>query len=251
MAKKRVTPTRIPAPPTTALRPGRASRLARPALLAILALALLVRLWGITDRLPNPSIGIRVFDDSVVEETDRTTMGIAWNMWQGGTNPVDLNPHTGGWPGLSAYLTLGVQLLYRAWFAATHPGADAAAFGRYVEAHWDSLFLAARCVGALIGVATVALTFQLGSVLLGPGAGLAAALLLGLNPLHIQTSQHVSDPNLLALFFVLIAALAIVRLAQEGAARDSVIAGAAMGLAAASKYAPLVLLPVLVFAHAA
>ncbi len=225
------------------------SRFVRPALLTVLAVALLVRLWGITDRLPDPSLGIRVFDDSVVEETDRVTMGLAWGMWQGGTQPLDLNPHTGGWPGLSAYLTLGVQLLYRAWFAGTHPGAGAVAFARYAEAHWGSIFLLGRCVGVLVGVATVALTLALGSALLGAGAGLAAALLLALNPLHIQTSQHVGDPNLLALLFVLIAARSIVLVAERGAIRDSVTAGAAIGLAAASKYAPIVLLPVLVFAH--
>lgn len=225
------------------------SRFVRPGVFAVLAVALLIRVWGITDRLPDPSLGIRVFDDSVVEETDRVTMGLAWNMWQGGTHSIDLNPHTGGWPALSAYLALGGQLLCRAWFAGTHPGAGAVAFARYAEAHWDSIFLVGRWIGVLVGVATVALTFALGSSLLGAGAGLAAGLLLALNPLHIQTSQHVSDPNLLALLFVLIAALAIVRLVDRGALRDSVAAGAAIGLAAASKYAPIVLVPVLAFAH--
>jgi 4-amino-4-deoxy-L-arabinose transferase-like glycosyltransferase len=251
MARKRSASTRAAPPKAPALRPrGAAASLARPALLWVLALALLARLWGITDRLPDPSIGIRAFDDSVVEETDRVTMGLAWSMWQGGTRPVDLNPHTGGWPSLSAYLTLGVQLLCRAWFAATHPGAGAAAFARHAEAHWDSIFLVGRCAGALLGVASVALTFALGSALLGPAAGVAAALILALNPLHIQTSQHVGDPNLLALFFVLVATWAIVRIAERGAIVDSIVAGAGIGLAAASKYAPIVLLPALVLAHA-
>ena len=85
MANKRRSPTRIPAPPAAALARRQAPRFPRPALIAILAVALLVRLWGIADRLPNPSLGIRVFDDSVVEETDRATMGIAWSMWEGST----------------------------------------------------------------------------------------------------------------------------------------------------------------------
>ena len=71
------------------------SRFVRPALLAVLAVALLVRLWGITDRFPDPSLGIRVFDDSVVEETDRVTMGLAWNMWQGGTRDAALHVYLG------------------------------------------------------------------------------------------------------------------------------------------------------------
>jgi hypothetical protein len=250
MPNKRAGSSRRTARPAPTLKRPNASPFPRLALLAVLAVALLVRLWGIADRLPNPSVGISAFDDSVVEETDRVTMGMAWRMWQGGMGPVDLNPHTGGWPGLSAYLALGVQLLCRAWFAATHPGAGAAAFAGYAQAHWDSLFLVGRWIGALVGVATVALTFQLGSALLGAGAGLAAAFLLALNPLHIQTSQHVADPNLLALLFVLVAALSIVRLTKRAALRDSVMAGAAIGLAAASKYAPLALAPVLVLAHA-
>ena len=233
-----------------ALRGRSAPAFARRALLAVLALALLLRLWGITDRLPNPSVGIPAFDDSVVEETDRVTMGMAWRMWQGGTGPVDLNPHTGGWPGLSAYVALAGQLLCWSWFTVTHPGAGANAFAGYAQAHWDSLFLVGRWIGVLAGVATVALTFRLGAALLGVGGGLAAAFLLALNPLHIQTSQHVADPNLLALLFVLVAALSIVRLTKRAALRDSVMAGAAIGLAAASKYAPLARAPVLVFAHA-
>ena len=199
----------------------------RLALLGILTLSLAVRLWGIGDRLPDPSLGVRAFDDGVVEETDRVTMGMAWSMWEGGTKPLDLNPHTGGWPALSAYFTLGVQVLCRGWFAATHPGAGAVAFARWAEAHWDSLFLVGRCAGALVGVTTVALTFALGSALVAPAAGIIAALLLAMNPLHILTSQHVGDPNLLALFFVLVAGLSIVRVARGGGLRDSIAAGAA------------------------
>ena len=216
----------------------------------MLAAALVIRLWGITDRLPNPSLGIRVFDDSVVEETDRTTTWMAWSMWQGGTRPLDLNPHTGGWPALSAYFTLGIQLLYRGWFAVLNPGVGPSGFVRHVDEHWDSLFLVGRLAGVAVGVATVALTFTLGSTLLGPWAGFAAALLLAFMPLHIQTSQHVGDPNLLALFFVLVGALGIVRVARRAELRDSLQAGSAIGLAAASKYSPIALLPTLMFAHA-
>lgn len=219
------------------------------AVLAILAGALVIRLWGIADRLPDPSLGIRVFDDSVVEETDRVTMGMAWGMWRGGTQPFDPNPHTAGWPALSAYLTLATQVAFRAWHAVAHPGAGSLAFAGYVEAHWDQFFLWGRVISALLGVATVALTFLLGSSLLNRSAGLGAAILIGLNPLHIATSQHVSDPNLLALLFVLVAACGILGVVKSGSLRDSAIAGAAIGFAAACKYVPLVLVPIVALAH--
>src|SRR3989442_15837244 len=78
-------------------------------LLALLGLSLAIRLWGVNHRLPDPSLGVEVVDDSALEETDRTTMGRAWALWEGGTKPLDLNPHTGGWPSLSFYLSLLIQ----------------------------------------------------------------------------------------------------------------------------------------------
>ena len=39
--------------------------------LALVLVALLARLWGVADRLPDPSLGINVLDDSAIEETDR------------------------------------------------------------------------------------------------------------------------------------------------------------------------------------
>src|SRR5437870_13798168 len=112
MARKRGTPSRVPTPAAAESKSRRTSRLAPPTLLVVLALALLIRLWGINDRLPNPALGIRVFDDSVVEETDCVTMGLAWSMWQGGTKPSELNPPSAGWPGFSSSVTLVGQVLY-------------------------------------------------------------------------------------------------------------------------------------------
>src|SRR3972149_3163421 len=77
-------------PPAKGQRPSREGR--RPiarvradwAVLALVGLALALRLWGIHDRLPDSSLGINVLDDSAIEETDRTTMGRAWTLWRGG-----------------------------------------------------------------------------------------------------------------------------------------------------------------------
>ena len=54
-------------------RPGPRARRFHPdwMLLALLGLSLAIRLWGITDRLPDASLRINVLDDSVIEETDR------------------------------------------------------------------------------------------------------------------------------------------------------------------------------------
>lgn len=215
-----------------------------------MVVAAILRLWGIADRLPDPSLGINVLEDTAVEETDRTTLGRAWAMWVGGTKKFDLNPHTGGWPALSFYLTLGVQLLYKAGYMLSHSGTDATTFARHVELESRDLFLIARWISLAIGLATVILTFRLGQLLAGRTVGLAAALLLACNMPHILASQHVMDPNLLALFFLLLAAMPMARIAAgEGTPRDSIVAGAMLGFAGACKYVPLLVMLPLLFAH--
>lgn len=213
----------------------------------LLLLTLAIRLWGVNERLPDPSLGINVLDDSVIEETDRTTMGRAWSMWSGGTKPVDLNPRTGGWPALSFYVALALQLFLRAYHSLTTGFSSASAFAVYMPNHSNDAFLYARIVCTLIGLLTVWLTYRLGAHVFGRTVGLLAAALLAMNQLHILTSQHIADPNLLALLFVLLAATALVRVAEDGTERDSIRAGAMIGLAGACKYVPLVLgLPFLV-----
>lgn len=252
MANKRPTSKRPKHTPPSAKRAGdpqsrrrrRWPGAIRPdwVLLALLALSLAIRLWGIHDRLPDASLKINVLDDSVIEETDRTTMGRAWLMWRGGTKATDLNPHTGGWPSLSFYLTLGLQHLYKMYYSLTSADASAAHFQAHIAgAGAAPMFLFARVVGALIGTLTVFLTYRIGASTLGRSVGLLAGLFVATNTLHVLTSQHVSDPNLLALLFVLLATRPFVRVVAGGTMRDSILAGAMIGLAGACKYVPLVL----------
>lgn len=220
-----------------------------PLVVGLLALAIAIRLCGLGDRLPDPTLGINVLDDSAVEETDRTTMGRAWTMWGGGTKAIDLNPHTGGWPGFSFYFGLVVQLGYKAYYSLSHPGATSAEFSTHISQGSNHMFLFGRLLSVLIGALTVFFAFRLAARLGGRAAGLIAGLLIAFNPLHIMTSQHIADPNLLALLFVLLAVLALGRVAEKRALRDSIIAGAMIGLAGASKYVPLVLVVPLAVAH--
>jgi hypothetical protein len=218
-------------------------------LLLLIGFTLAIRLWGIHDRLPDASLGINVLDDSAIEETDRTTMGRAWSLWRGGTRPFDPNPHTGGWPALSFYLTLGLQYFYKLWYSSSTGGTTPAEFQDYVSGPGSApMFLFARVVGALIGVLTIYLTYRIGKRLLGRTVGLLAGLFLAASTLHILISQHVSDPNLLALLFVLLATPPLLRLVEGGTWRDAVLAGAMIGFAGACKYVPLVLTAPLVAA---
>lgn len=254
-SSQRQKPRRSPAPPRVDSTTAPAKKARRPLdrwLIAIVSLAALLRLWGIQDRLPDPTVGINVLEDSAVEETDRTTMGRAWAMWRGGMIPLDLNPHTGGWPALSFYATLAMQGAYKFYYWANHPGSTTQDFAGYVIGGYGArdLFFLARILGALIGVLTVALTYRLGLLVGGRFLGIGAGLLLAVNLPHILVSQHVSDPNLLGLLFVLIACFPMVRIARgEGTTRDSIVAGAMIGLAGACKYVPLIVGLPFLFAH--
>jgi tetratricopeptide (TPR) repeat protein len=219
------------------------------AFLVVLLVAAALRIWGIGDRLPDASLGINVIDDTAIEETDRTTIMRSWGMWRGGAKDFDLNPHTGGWPALSFYVTLGIQFVYQSWYGTVHPGAGVQVFAEHVQRDSAGLFLLSRFVNALIGVLSVALTWRLALPLGGRLAAILAALFLAANPLHVLTSQHISDPNLLAMVFVALAAVSIARVAEGGGFRDSLAAGVWIGLAGACKYVPLILIVPLFLAH--
>lgn len=219
-------------------------------LFAVLALALASRLWGIADRLPDPTLGINpIVANTAVDEGDRRAMDFAWRMWRGGAQPLNLNPQTGDWPGLPFYTTLGAQMFYRGYDLVVHGGTSSLEFAERMERDPRGMFLFARIFDALLGVVCVALVFLLGRRLGGRGLGLGAALLLALNPTHIVASQRVSDPNLLALLFTLIATVALVGRNDERRIRNSAIAGAAIGMAAASKYFPGVLILIAALAN--
>ncbi len=216
----------------------------RTLLLAILVTSLALRIWGLSDRLPDPAFGPDPIRDTLVDETDRREVAYAWEMWRGGTRDFDLNPHAGEWPGLSFYVTLGSQVAYRGIHSLASGNWSATEFASHVRTDPRGIFLSGRIAGVLIGLATIYLTYLLGLYTLGPVVGLLGALLIGTNATHILISQHVTDPNLLALLFVLAAGVVISRTRSgEGDpdVRASALAGAMIGLAGACKYVPVVL----------
>jgi hypothetical protein len=214
----------------------------------ILVAGLALRLWGIADRLPSRDVADNPFDDTAVDEGDRRAMQYAWDMWGGGTLRLNLDPGTGDWPGLPFYLTLGSQMSYRIYDLA-RGGGSAESFRARAEERPAGIFLAARLESVLLGVLSIYLVFLLGLALAGRIPGLLAAAFVAVMPAHVFISQRIFDTNLLSLLFVTAASAAMIRLMRTGALRDSIVAGALVGLAAASKYMPAVLVVPLALAH--
>ncbi len=77
---------------------------------------------------------------------------------------------------------------------------------------------ALRLFSVGIGVLTVAATYRIGKYLFGARAGLLAAFLLVINPLHIYYSQEVRMYGLVALWVLLASGFAI-RLLRDGEGR--------------------------------
>src|SRR6185503_7694371 len=88
-------------------------------------------------------------------------------------------------------------------------------------------------VGA--ATATVAAVAALGTELAGPATGLTAALFMAVLPVHVVQSRIISTDVLLTLFVVL-ALWATLRLQARPALMRAIACGAAVGLAAATKY---------------
>ena len=105
-----------------------------------------------------------------------------------------------------------------------------------------------RAISAAAGTATIPLVFLIGRRVAGPAAGVIAAALLAVAPLHVRDSHFFSVDASLTFFGTLTWYLAI-RMAAAGRLRDYVLAGVAFGGAVLSKYSAAFLAAVLGVAH--
>ena len=180
----------------------------RIALVAVLLLAGALRFTGLSWGLRHtPDYDERVFVENAVRMV------------------VDLSPDYRfyEYPGLFFYLLCPVL----------------APFPREVLASAQA-YVIARGLVAAFSTASVGLVYLLGSRLLGPAAGLVAALLLAVSPIEVTTA-HMVRPDAVLEAFVLLALLAFRQVGSR--VRADGVAGAALGAAAAVKFTGVLLLP--------
>ena len=203
-------------------RPGVAGAL----LLAVLVLALALRLKGVTYGLPYSFVNA---DESIVVPK-------AFQAARG-----QLNPQFFFYPSLYFYLVAAVYVLAAPvwWLLGNGNLLGTTSFVTDPGAH----FLLGRLLSVATGTASVYLLYRLGRDAFGRPAGLIAALLLAAAPLHVAYS-HMAVTDVTAVAFSLLA-LVLLQLAATGAeqARSAVatrrllILGAvAAGLATSTKY---------------
>jgi 4-amino-4-deoxy-L-arabinose transferase-like glycosyltransferase len=140
----------------------------------------------------------------------------------------DFNPHFFDYPGLYFYLQLGVAVV-RFLVGAT-------------LGHWTALdqvdaadfYLWGRALTALLGTLTVLLVYRIGMRWGARHAALAAGL-MAVMPLHVRESHYVLT-DVPETFFVTLTLLLTLSAHERERAGSFAIAGAAAGLAAATKY---------------
>jgi YYY domain-containing protein len=168
---------------------------------------------------------------SKVEELSPPTLGELDTLFDAETSTW--NPRKFAYGSFPLYLLKGVEFTYEL----------------FVEDDLRDLRRAGRIVSALADFATVVLVLLLGSMAYGRRVGLLAAALVSIAVIHIQLSHFFAVDTLLTLFSVG-ALYFLVRVAKQGRARDSVTAGALLGLGFATKVSIAPILGAFVLAHA-
>lgn len=199
-------------------RGDRWGRLSWVLLVAVLALALTLRLKGVAWGLPY----------SFVNVDESTVLPKAFAAARG-----HLNPQFFYYPSLFFYLIGGVYDLIAPVWRLLGRGDFLAAGAFVVDA--GPYFLVGRLVSVAMGTASVYLLYRLGRAAFGRPAGLVAALLLAVVPLHVAYSHMaVTDVTAAALS---LAAFLLLHAAACGRGKRWLVAGAAVaGLATSTKY---------------
>jgi len=188
-------------------------RTSRFALAAVLIAAAVLRFWALGRGIP---YAVQVDEPEIVER--------AVNMMRSGS----LHPHFFDYPSFYIY----VQLLVACVRFVT--GAISGQWASLAEVSGGAFYLWGRAVTAALGVVTVLLVYQIGARW-GARHALLAAGLMAVLPLHVRYSHFVLTDTPLTLWVTLTLLLSLVA-HERGTVRGFAWAGAAAGLAAATKY---------------
>src|SRR5947209_6587385 len=208
----RAAPTVTGQTPRRAERPRRRRRTVHaPALVLLLVLTLLLRLWGIRQGLP--------YSYNIDEATHFVPRAVAFFSHT-------LNPRYFLNPPAYSYLLHGVLEI---WFGS----GDAVA--RAYARDPTSVFVVARVVAAVLGTVAIWLTYLAGTRFFSRTAALLGAAILALSFLPVFYS-HLALNDVPTLAPVALALYGIGGVLREHRRRDWAIAGVGVGLAAATKY---------------
>jgi 4-amino-4-deoxy-L-arabinose transferase-like glycosyltransferase len=190
--------------------------------MAVFMLALGLRLYGLRYGLP------AVYNPDEVAIMSRT---LAFAKW-------DFNPHNFLYPSFYFYALFVWEGLTAVLAVATRSVESFGAFQREFFLDPTRVFVAGRLLTALLGAGTVVATGVLGARLSGRFAGVLAALLLAVAPLHVLNSHYVKH-DVPVTFLIVLAYLAYERLwslPPKGGSYRLIAAAAVTGMAFSTHY---------------
>lgn len=188
-------------------------RTSRAGLVLALIAAGLLRFWALSQGI---GFSLGVDEPEIMERAVR--------MMKTG----DLNPHFFDYPTLYMYVQAMVAVV-RFLF-----GAMAGKWASLAQAPTEDFYLWGRAVTAILGTATVWIVYRIGMRWSGRTALLAAAL-LAVMPMHVRESHYVLT-DVPATFLVMLTFLLSLRAHERATMAAFAAAGAAAGLAGATKY---------------
>jgi 4-amino-4-deoxy-L-arabinose transferase-like glycosyltransferase len=200
-------------------------------LIAIVAGALGLRLWGLDYGLP-----ISYFQDEFLE---------VMRALQLGTGSFQLDRVSKGGLYLLLFVEYGFYFLFLKFTGSIGSGEE---FARLFVNDPSVFYLLGRVTTALFGSATVLVAYLLARSAYSVGAGLLAALFMSVNVLHVGMS-HMINVDIMMVLFSSLALYFAIRLAEEGAAKSYLAAAAMAGIATTAKIPAMLLLIPLLIAH--
>ncbi len=189
-------------------------------LAAILALAAVVRFWGLGFGLPHTQT--RPDETHIIDVTLYFLKG-------------DFKPPFYDYPWLYMWI---LTSLYMGYYAVGAIAGSFSSVGDLVASwpvNWAPFFLISRGLSAAAGTVTVWVVYRMGSRLWDQATGLVAALFMALAFIHARDSHFGTTDVTMTLFIVASVAL-LVRAHFTGRAILFALAGVAGGLATATKY---------------
>jgi hypothetical protein len=166
---------------------------------------------------------------------DAIPFHVSYDFWNWDAKGITLNPSYFSYPALTSYLNFFVQGIVFAVGYALRFYADFPAFQQMSQENVTTFVTIGRSVSVAFDLGTILIVYLLCRRIVNWKAGLLAAFIIAFNPLHIKESNLINFDTPLTFFFVL-SLYFIYRLYTENENRWYILAGAAIGLAAASRY---------------
>jgi len=194
-------------------------------LLVILAIATIARYWGINFGLPNTNCR----PDEII------TVGKAFSAGTG-----NLNPEYFYHPAFYFYF---ISIFYGLYFILGfifHRYTSILDFALEYAKDPTNFYLIARSITALLGTLTVFIAYLIARDLFDKRTARVSALFLGLAHLHVRNS-HYATTDVAQAFLIMASVFFIMKCVEIKTLKNYVLAGVLAGLAAATKYAGILL----------